>query len=141
MARRIFELLGCWPYLDARRPAIPVTLTTLDHKRVMHEEPMPIDTGYAGAMLLSREAFGHFEKAELPDSESRVYRTLIGPIPMRTARALLKFPSGDEFEILLDTPKYGGGKSLLGLQLLTRVELLLSGSKAETCLLEETSQA
>jgi len=141
VAKRFFEPLRCWSYLDGRRPAIPVTLSTLDGKRIIHEEQTPLDTGFAGAMLLSREMFGHFEKAELPESESRIYRTLIGPIPMLTARALLKFPVGDEFEILLDTPKYGMGTSLIGLQLLTRVELLLSGSKTEACILREISRA
>jgi predicted aspartyl protease len=101
---------------------------------------MPIDTGFAGAMLLSREAFSYFERAELPESESRIYRTLIGPVPMRTARALLKLPHADEMEILVDTPKYGVGKSLIGLRLLHGIELLLNGQRSETCLLEERSQ-
>jgi predicted aspartyl protease len=101
---------------------------------------MPIDTGFTGAMLLSREAFSNFERAELPESESRIYRTLIGPVPMRTARALLKLPLADETEILVDTPKYGVGKSLIGLRLLRGIELLLNGQRLETCLLEERSQ-
>jgi predicted aspartyl protease len=101
---------------------------------------MPIDTGFAGAMLLSREAFSYFERAELPESESRIYRTLIGPVPMRTARALLKLPLADEMEILIDTPKYGAGKSLIGLQLLHGIELLLNGQRSETCLLKERNQ-
>ena len=133
MARRLFESLECWPNLDGNRPTLPVTLSTLDGQRVVHEQPMPIDTGFAGAMLLSREAFIHFERAELPESESRIYRTLIGPVPMRTARALLKLPLADETEILVDTPKYGAGKSLIGLRLLGGIELLLSGQRAETC--------
>jgi predicted aspartyl protease len=101
---------------------------------------MPIDTGFAGAMLLSREAFSYFERAELPESESRIYRTLIGPVPMRTARALLTLPLADEMEILVDTPKYGVGKSLIGLRALDRIEMLLSGQRSETCLLTERSQ-
>jgi len=102
---------------------------------------MPVDTGFAGAMLLSREAFSYFERAELPESESRIYRTLIGPIPMRTARALLTLPHADEMEILVDTPKYGVGKSLIGLRALDGTELFLSGRRSETCFLKERGQA
>lgn len=140
MAGRLFESLICWPNLGQTRPAIPVTLSTLDGQRVVDDEKMPVDTGFAGAMLLSREAFSHFEKAELPDSEARIYRTLIGPIPMRTARALLTLPMGDEAEILVDTPRYGLGKSLVGLWVLNRIELLLRGPSSETCLLKERTR-
>ena len=140
MARRLFESLECWPNLDGNRPTLPVTLSTLDGQRVIHQQPMPIDTGFAGAMLLSREAFSYFERAEFPESESRIYRTLIGPVPMRTARALLRLPPADETEILVDTPKYGAGKSLIGLQALDRVELLLSRQRSETCILKERSK-
>ena len=140
MARRLFESLECWSNLDGNRPTLPVTLSTLDGQGVVHEQPMPIDTGFAGAMLLSREAFSYFEKAELPESESRIYRTLIGPVPMRTARALLKLPLADETEILVDTPKYGAGRSLIGLRVLDGIEVLLSGQRSETCLLKERSK-
>jgi predicted aspartyl protease len=101
---------------------------------------MPIDTGFTGAMLLSRETFTYLERAELPESESHIYRTLIGPIPMRTAHALLKLPLADEMEILVDTPKYGAGKSLIGLRLLRGIELLLDEQRSETCLLKERKQ-
>ena len=137
MARRLFESLECWPNLDGNRPTLPVTLSTLDGQRVVNEQPMPIDTGFAGAMLLSREAFSYFERTELPESESRIYRTLIGPIPMRTARALLRLPLADEMEILIDTPKYGTGRSLIGLRALNGIELHLSGQRSETCFLKE----
>jgi predicted aspartyl protease len=140
VARRFFESIKCWPNIDGNRPAIPVTLSTLDGKRVADEQQMPVDTGFAGAMLLSQETFSHFERAELPESESPIYRTLIGPIPMRTARALVELPVGDEIEILVDTPKYGLGKSLIGLRLLDTIELLLSGRRSRTCLLKEASQ-
>lgn len=139
MAGRLFESVRCWPNLGQVRPAIPVTLTTLDGKRVVDDEKMPLDTGFTGAMLLSRETFSYFEKAELPESESRIYRTLIGPVPMRTARALLILPLSDEVEILVDTPKYGLGKSLVGLRAVNRIELLLRGQNSETCLLKEKS--
>ena len=141
MARRLFESLECWPNLDGNRPMFPITLSTLDGQRVVHKQPMPIDTGFAGAMLLSRETFSYFERAELPESESRIYRTLIGPVPMRTARALLSMPLVDEMEILVDTPKYGVGKSLIGLRVLDGIELLLSGQRSETCFVKERSQA
>jgi len=140
VAGRLFESLECWSNLNGNRPTFPVTLSTLDGQRVLHKQPMPIDTGFAGAMLLSREAFSYFERAELPESESRLYRTLIGPVPMRTARALLNLPHIDEIEILVDTPKYGTGKSLIGLRVLDRIELLLSGQRSETCLLKEKCQ-
>jgi len=140
VARRLFESLERWSNLDGNRPTLPVTLSTLDGQRVVHEQLMPIDTGFAGAVLLSREAFSYFERAELPESESRIYRTLIGPVPMRTARALLRLPLADEMEILVDTPKYGVGKSLIGLRALDGIELLLSGQRSETCFLKERSQ-
>lgn len=117
-----------------------MTLSTLDGQEVLSNEQMPVDTGFDGRMLIPRETFTHFERAELPESESRVYRTLVGSIPMRTARALLRLPVGDEMEILLDSPKYGVGRHLLGLRVLTRIQLLLSGQRSETCLLKETTQ-
>ncbi len=123
--------------MDGTRPAIPVTLSTLNGRRVLDKQPLPIDTGFAGAALLARDTFSYFEKAELPESESHIYRTLMGTVPMRTARALVRLPLGDETEILVDTPKYGAGKSLIGLRLLSAVELLLRGKKSETCLLKE----
>lgn len=141
MARRFFESVKCWSNMEGNRPAIPVTLSTMDGKIVADGQQMPVDTGFAGAMLLSRETFSHFEKAELPESESPIYRTLIGPVPMRTARALVELPVGDEMEILVDTPKYGLGKSLIGLRLLNTIELLLSGQRSQTCLLKETSHS
>jgi predicted aspartyl protease len=119
---------------------LPVTLSTLDGQCVLEKRPMPIDTGFGGALLLSRDTFSPFERAELPESESHIYRTLIGTVPMRTARALLKLPSTDEKEILVDTPKYGMGRTLIGLQALDRMELLLSGHRSETCLLKERGQ-
>ncbi|MGA3109483.1 MAG: hypothetical protein ABSD99_08590, partial [Candidatus Bathyarchaeia archaeon] len=79
-------------------------------------------------------------KAELPESESRVYRTLIGPLPMRTARAILTLPFHDDEEIFVDTPRYGVGKSLVGLRALTKILLLLHGPNSETCLLKEKIQ-
>ena len=139
MARRIFESLACWPNLDGNRPSIPVTLSTLDGKLVVEKQPIPVDTGFTGTLLLHQETFAHFEKAELPDAESRIYRTLIGPIPMRTARARIRFPMGGEVETFVDTPKYGVGKTLIGLQALNRLELLLSGNSLETCLVRETT--
>jgi predicted aspartyl protease len=140
VARRLFESLECWSNLDGNRPTLPVSLSTLDGQRVVHEQTMPIDTGFAGAMLLSRENFSYFERAELPESESRTYRTLIGPVRMRTARALLRLPLADEMEILVDTPKYGVGKSLIGLRALDRIQLLLSRQRSETCLVKERSK-
>ncbi len=140
MARRLFESIECWPYLDDR-PAVPVTLSTLQGERVVSQQPTPVDTGFSGAMLLSRETFGYFERAELPESESHVYRTLVGGAPMRTARALLALPSGEEVEILVDTPKYGEGRSLVGLRVLNRIDLLLCGQRSESCIVMEKGQA
>ena len=59
---------------------------------------------------------------------------------MRTARALLKLPLADMMEILVDTPKYGAGKSLIGMRALDGIELLLSGQRSETCFLKERNQ-
>ena len=140
MVGRLFEPVKCWPNLEQNQPALPVTLTTLDGQRVLDHEKLPLDTGFAGAMLLSRETFSHFETAELPESESHVYRTLIGPVPMRTARALLTLPFGEKIEILVDTPLYGPGKSLVGLSAVGTIELLLRGTNSETCLVKEKSE-
>jgi hypothetical protein len=48
VARRLFGSLECWSNLDGNRPTLPVTLSTLDEQRVVHRQPMPIDTGFAG---------------------------------------------------------------------------------------------
>ena len=88
-------------------------------------------------MLLPSEIFTQREKSELPESESHVYRTLIGSIPMRTARAMLRLPFHDDAEILVDTPRYGKGKALVGLRAIGRTELLLSGNDSQTCLLKK----
>ena len=140
MVGRIFESLTSSPHTGHVQPTIPVTLSTLDGLQVILNEKLPVDTGFAGAMLLSRDTFSQFEKAELPESESRVYRTLIGPLPMRTARAILTLPFHDGAEIFVDTPRYGVGKSLVGLGALTKTLLLLHGHNSETCLLKEKIQ-
>jgi len=132
--------LTCWPHKGRVQPTIAVTLTTIDGQTVVNNERMPLDTGFAGAMLLSRDVFTHFEKAELPESESRVYRTLTGPVPMRTARAILTLPFQEGIEIFVDTPRYGSGKSLVGLLALGKIDLLLHGHESETCVLRERTQ-
>ena len=134
---RIFEPLECWKNSRENRPTIPITLYTIDGRTAIKREFMPVDTGFAGAMLLTRESFSYFETAELPESESRIYRTLLGPVPMRTARAIIRLPQDEEIEILVDSPVYGLGKSLVGLQVINKFELLLNGPKSETCVVSE----
>ncbi len=137
MARRLFESLECYPYVGGKRPAIPVTLSTLSGQMVVDRRPMLVDTGFAGSILLEQEIFARFERTELPESESRVYRTLTGTIPMRTARAIIKLPIANEIETLVETPRHGMGKSLLGLEALNTMELLFSGKNSESCILGE----
>ncbi len=137
MARRLFEPLECYPHVESKRPAIPVTLSTLSGQRVVDRRPMLVDTGFAGSILLEQEIFLRFERAELPESESRLYRPLTGTIPMRTARAILKLPITNEIETLVETPRYGVGKSLIGLQALNKLQLVLRGTNSESCILSE----
>jgi len=136
MARRLYEPLSCWPYRNGRMPVLPLTVTSLEGNMVVREEPVPLDTGFHGSVLLSTEQFRGLERAELPESESRVYRTLIGTIPMRTARAIVELPNCDPIETLVDTPRYGRGMLLIGLQTVRTTHLLLSGPNLETCVVK-----
>jgi len=80
----------------------------------------------------SCEIYEFFMVSELPRSAWRTYRTLVGPIPMRTARAIAVI--GDvKHEVFVETPLYEGGKRLAGRELLNRFILVLDGPLKSAC--------
>jgi len=91
-----------------------------------------VDTGFEGSILLEREAYEFFAVGELPREAWRRYRTLAGPLPVRTSRAIAEL-GGERVEVLVETPLYGGGKRLAGRELLNMIALVLDGPRREAC--------
>lgn len=133
MVGRLYEAMNCYEYRRGALHEYPVLRVRLHN--LLGEEldlELPIDTGFEGSILLDHETYEFFMVGELPRSAWRTYRTLVGPIPMRTARAIAII--GDEkFEVLVETPLYGGGKRLAGRELLNKLVLVLDGPLKRSC--------
>jgi len=54
---------------------------------------------------------------------------------MRTARAILEV-GGKKLEVFVESPYYGGGKRLVGREVLSQLVLVLDSINYETCIAE-----
>ena len=95
----------------------------------------PLDTGFAGYLMLPDEDYSALSTAEVPREEFGLYSTMAGPVPVRRARVHLGV-GGSEFESFIETPVYGGGKLLVGRRVLNMVDVALMGQDARACLVE-----
>lgn len=136
MVGRLYKSIACYGYAKGflhDYPVLKVKLINMIDESV--ELELPIDTGFEGAVMLDSDTYSFFAVGELPREAWRVYRTLIGPLPVRTARAIAVI-DGLKFEVLVETPAYGGGKQLLGRELLDKLTLVLDAQACVACTAE-----
>lgn len=136
MALEFFRAVDCRPYIgdEPKTPALEITVREpiLGQQK---EFAAPVDTGFAGYLLLPRDAYERLGAAELPREDFGVYATLAGPVVLR--RALVTVAVGRvEMESYVETPMVGVGKLLVGRRLLSRLDLALLGTSERCCLLK-----
>lgn len=138
MVGRVFRAVSCAAYLRGALhdyPVLKVKLLNVLGEEYGEELLLPVDTGFEGSVMLDRDAYEFFAVGELPREMWRVYRTLVGRAPMRTARAVAVI-GGKRLEVYVETPMYGVGKRLLGRGLLNRLILVLDGPGRQACIAE-----
>ena len=138
MVGRFYFPVSCFGYARGvvhEYPTLRVKLFNLAGEEL--EVELGVDTGFEGSILLDREAYEFFAVGELPREAWRRYRTLAGPLPMRTARAIAEL-GGRRFEVFVETPLYGGGKRLAGRELLNALIIVLDGLRREACVARES---
>jgi len=94
----------------------------------------PLDTGFAGHVLVDRATYEKLGTAELPKEFFGVYQTLAGPVVLRRSKVVLHIGAKD-FESYLESPLYGAGKLLVGRSVLSKLDVALLGSTGSCCLL------
>ncbi len=92
-----------------------------------------VDTGFEGSLLVSEDVYRFFEVGEIPRKYWRIYRSLSGVIPMRTAKSIVLL--GDErIETYVESPLMGKGKMIVGREVLRFLRLLMDGPERQTCI-------
>ena len=139
MDGRLFRAITCFNY----RNELPVLkLKLMNYMGEVREFEFIIDTGFSGGILLPRDEYEFFTCGELPRSLWRSYSTLIGVIPMRTAKAILIIDeAGVRSEVYVETPLYGAGRRLLGREVINRLIILLNGLRHNLCLCKEETHS
>ena len=132
------KLLECYEYAPGLRLPQPVLKAKLYNLALepLGEVSLAIDTGFEGSVMVPRDVYDHFLVAELPRSLWRAYKTLTGVVEMRVARALLEV-AGKRIEVYVESPVYGGGRYLVGREVLNKLTLLLDGVHGRTCIVGE----
>lgn len=135
MAGRLFRTLACFKYRNGL-PALRLKL--MNYMGETKETELVVDTGFSGGVLLPWEEYEFFLCGELPRSLWRSYLTLVGRVPMRTARAIAIVEEVNaRFEVYVETPLYGRGKKLLGREVINKLTLLLEGPESTCCICQE----
>ena len=134
MAWRIHECIGYEESLRELKPVIKVKLFNLAGEE-FGVTRLQVDTGFKGSILLPSDAYEFFRIAELPQSAWKPYTTLTGTITMRAARAIAEV-AGHRFEVIVESPLYGGWVSLAGREFLAKLKILLDGPRKRLCLLD-----
>lgn len=114
MVGRLYKPISCHGYVKGflhDYPALRIKLINLAGESI--ELELPVDTGFEGAVMLDSETYSIFAAGELPREAWRLYSTLAGPLPARTARAIAVVGSS-KFEVLVETPLYGAGSDSSG---------------------------
>ena len=128
----------CWSYAPGLRP--PYTVLRLRLYNAALEEygeiALQVDTGYEGPIMLPRGEYEFFMIGELPRSLWRTYRTLADTVTMRVARTVAE-AAGRRLEVYIETPLYGGGKRLVGREVLNKLRVLLDGPSTRACILAQ----
>ncbi len=134
MAWRIHECVDYEESLREPKPVLKVKLYNLAGEEfgVMR---LQVDTGFEGSILLPSDIYEFFKIAELPQSMWRLYTTLTGTITMRASRAIAEV-AGRRFEVIVESPLYGGWASLAGREFLSKLKILLDGPGKRLCLVD-----
>ena len=129
----LHRAIDCIEYVgqDPKIPALRIEITEpIGESRVALTAPL--DTGFAGHVLVDRTTYERLGTAELPREEFGRYQTMAGPVVLRRSRIALRLAK-KEFESYLETPLYGPGRLLLGRLVLSRLDLALFGISARCC--------
>ena len=133
----LYRALDCVGYVG-EEPGLPALKVALSEPVGGKKASLtaPVDTGFAGYLLVDRATYEKFGTAELPREFFGAYSTMAGPVVLRRSREMIEV-GGVEYETYLESPLYGGGKLLLGRSVLRRLEVALLGNKRSCCLIEE----
>jgi len=94
----------------------------------------PVDTGFAGYVLVDRATYEKLGTAELPKEFFGSYQTLAGPVILRRSKVVLDV-GAKRFESYLESPLHGDGKLLVGRSVLSKLDLALFGGFGSCCFL------
>lgn len=134
------ELLGVIRCVDHVKVEPPVPALDLEVREALFGRSKkftaPLDTGFAGYLMLPEEDYSALSTAEVPREEFGLYSTMAGPVPVRRARVHVGI-GGREVETFVESPLYGGGKLLVGRRVLSIIDVALMGPGARTCLVEQ----
>ncbi len=135
MVGRIFRTGECLKYGESivPYPRLKLKLLNVLLEEYPRELDFVIDTGFEGSLLVTEDVYRFFEIGEIPRKYWRVYRSLSGLIPMRTAKSIVLL--GDErIETYVESPLMGKGRMIVGREVLRFFRLLMNGPEQETCI-------
>lgn len=135
MVGRIFRAGECLKYGESivPYPRLKLKLLNVLLEEYPRELDFVVDTGFEGSLLVTEDVYRFFEVGEIPRRYWRVYRSLSGLIPMRTAKSIVLL--GDErIETYVESPLVGRGKMIVGREVLKSFRLLMNGPEQETCI-------
>ena len=142
MAGRLFRTVDYHSNsLPANQPLIKIALYDTGREPWPERDVLaPIDTGFSGGVMLPAQEYKFFMPSELPKRFWKEYRTMTGPLQMRTARALMRSDATNGLEeTLVESPVLGQGKLLVGRMVLAKCRLLLDGPERSSCLMKVDS--
>lgn len=128
---RVIRSVG-YAKLEPPIPALGVEVTEPTYGKVK-KMTVPLDTGFAGYLMLPDVEYAELSAAEAPREEFGSYGTMAGPVVTRRARVLVTV-DGRKFESFVETPLYGGGKHLMGRRILNQLDVALLGGLERACL-------
>lgn len=133
----LYRALDCIKY-EGDRPILKVSIfnSGLGWKKF----ELPLDTGYSGGILLPSKVYHEIIEFEYPRSLFPIYNTLIGEVIMRRGIAIVKI-FDIEFESIIETPLYGGGRYLAGRSLIKKLDIALLGRDQKLCNLQRANSS
>lgn len=140
MALELFRAVDCIRYIGSE-PKLPGLEIKVKESLFGRKKSFtaPIDTGFAGYLLLSSDVYSELGTMELPRVDFGVYSTLSGSITLRRAEVTLQV-GNRELSTFIETPLHGTGKILLGRRVLSELNLALLGRTMMCCHLRSTSK-
>ncbi|RLE73241.1 MAG: hypothetical protein DRJ37_00740 [Thermoprotei archaeon] len=132
-----YRIANCIDYEEnlVAKPVIEVTLINpLTSYKATYR--IPIDTGFAGYIMVTHEIYQKFSSLELPPTSFLTYTTVIGRVTLKRSRVIAKI-FNRKIETFIETPILWPGKLLLGRRILNQIDLAMLGTKLKLCLLAE----